>query len=316
MSISGLFSLLGGLGLFLYGMDKMRKGLEQAAGEKIKKLLDKMTASTMRGFLAGTVVTGAVQSSTAVMVFLVGLVDAGILTLQQTVGVILGANIGTTLTCQLTAFRLNDIAPLMAFSGVILLLFGRKEKWWQAGEILSGFGFLFTGLAMMENAMHPLGEEVWMKNLLLSCQNPLTGIVAGTVFTALLQSSTASVSILQTLARCGLVGMPQSMYIIFGQNIGTCVTALVVSIRTEIGARRTAVLHLLINMIGTIFVLLICQVFPVAVWLEGLTPKEPARQIANFHTAFNVATSLLLLPFTPMLVWLVEWLVPQRRSIK
>lgn len=306
MTISDLFNLLGGLGLFLYGMNQMRDSLEKAAEKRMSKILKTITATTMRGFLAGTGITAVLQSSAVVTVLLVGLVDAGVMSLQQTAGVILGANIGTTITCQLTALDVGALAPLMTFGGVFLLLFSQKEWRRNIGGAMAGFGFMFSGLHMMEAAMMPLGESERFRSILIACNHPVTGILAGTIFTALLQSSTASVSVLQTLAKSGMIGMRQGIFIVFGQNIGTCLTALLASAGANIHAKRTAVLHLLINILGTVLFWSLCQMLPVVTLIERLSPLEPARQIANAHTIFNVVTSLVLLPFCGRLVWLVE----------
>ena len=313
MTISDLFSLLGGLGLFLYGMNLMRSSLETVAEKRMQTFLKTVTATPMRGFLAGTGITAVMQSSTAVTVLLVGLVDAGALSLRQTVGIILGANVGTTVTSQLTALDVGVLAPLMTFIGVFLLLFSKKESRRNLGEVVAGFGFMFIGLNMMEAAMVPLGESEYFRSILIACNHPVTGILAGTVFTAILQSSTASVSILQTLAKSGLVGIKQGIYIVFGQNTGTCLTALLASAGANIHAKRTAVLHLLINVLGTVFFFALCRVLPMVTLIERLSPLEPARQVANAHTIFNVVTSLVLLPFSGGLVKMVEWVMPGSR---
>lgn len=314
MTISDFFSLLGGLGFFMYGMTMMRTHLEAAAGDAMPRLLKRLTRTPFRGFFAGTAITAAVQSSTAVMVLLVSFVDAGILSLSQTVWVILGANIGTTVTSQLTAIDMGVLAPLFAFVGFMMLLFCKKEKTLCLGSVVSGFGVMFLGLSMIETAMSSLAESKLLLSLLTRCQNPLAGILAGTVFTALIQSSTASVGILQMLAKNGLLNINQSLYIVFGQNMGTCFTALAASAGASVNARRTALLHLLINVLGTAVFTLVCQLLPVGAWIGGLTPAQPARQIANVHTLFNVASSLVLLPFGGLLVRATGYLAAERKE--
>ncbi len=313
MSISDVFSMLGGLALFLYGMRMMREYLELAAEGKLPGMLKRLTGRPLPGFLAGTGITAVVQSSTAVMVLLIGFADAGIVTLTQTVWVILGANIGTTVTSQLTALNIKGISPLFAFAG-LLLLTSKKERNQRAGGILSGLGIMFIGLSMVETSMRPLGGSRLFCSLLTRCGNPLTGILAGTVFTALLQSSTASVGILQALANNGLVDIRQSIFIVFGQNIGTCFTALLAAGGASVNAKRTAVLHLLINLLGTVLFLLLGILLPFSDWMEHLAPGQPARQIANVHTIFNVATSLVLLPFGGLLVKIAGMVVPEQSS--
>lgn len=318
MTISDLCSLLGGLGLFLYGMWMLRSHLEAAAGKRLQEILKKLTAKPFYGFLAGTGITAAMQSSTAVTVLLVGFVDAGLCTLEQAVWVILGANIGTTVTGQLTAMDAKAAAPVLAFAGILLLLFSKRDKVIGLGGALAGSGVMLMGLSMMETAMLPLGESERFRALLTGCRNPVTAILMGTVFTAALQSSSASVGILQTLARNGLVDLEQGMYLVFGQNMGTCVTALLASAGACCNAKRTAVLHLMINVLGTVLFLILCQGMPMvfaglsaSALIEGLTPMQPARQIANVHTIFNIVTSLALLPFGGLLVKLAEKLVPE-----
>lgn len=242
-----------------------------------------------------------------------GLCGCGILSLFDTVWVILGANIGTTVTSQLTAVDMGTLAPLMAFLGIILLLFSKKEKLLCMGGVLSGVGMMFLGLSMVEGAMAPLGEEKWFLALLVKCQSPLAGILAGTIFTALLQSSAASVGILQMLAKNGLIGIHQSIYMVFGQNMGTCFTALLASAGTSVNARRTAVLHLLINVLGTVTFLGAARFLPLAGWVSWLAPNDPARQIAHAHTLFNVISSLALLPLGAFLIKITKWLVPERK---
>lgn len=309
MTISHFCSLLGGLGLFLYGMEMMRSHLEEAAGKRMQKLLTALTATPLRGFGAGVGVTATVQSSSAVMVLLVGFVDSGILTLKQAVWVILGANIGTTITGQMIALDLESLAPLCAFAGIMLLLFSKKKRWYCSGGVLSGLGVLFIGLDMMGDAMMPLGESKALLSLLTRCGNPITGIFMGMLFTAIIQSSSASVGILQALAKNGLIGLGQSIYLVFGQNMGTCVTALLASAGTGCNAKRTAVIHLLVNVLGTLFFAGICTLVPFGEWMERLAPLEPAKQIANVHTVFNMATSLALLPFGGLLVKAAEKIV-------
>lgn len=312
MTIFHLFSLLGGLGLFLYGMWMMREHLNDGAGGRFKEMLRKMTATRLRGFLAGIGITAALQSSSAVMVLLVGLTDAGMLSLQQGIGVILGANIGTTVTCQLIALDAVGFAPLLAFIGIMLLLFAPQERWKRRGGVAAGMGVMFIGLTMMGDAVRPLEEEEWFLGILSACKRPAAGIFAGTMVTALLQSSSASIAILQTLAKQGLTDIHQSIYIVFGQNMGTCVTGLLAAAGAGIHARQTAVVHLLVNVLGTILFLFLTWLLPVCSWVEDLAPGNGARQIADIHTVFNVVTSLALLPAAGGLARLSQKLVPER----
>ncbi len=314
MTIFHLFSLLGGLGLFLYGMWIMREHLQAAAGIRMQHILGRMTATRLRGFLAGIGITAVLQSSSAVMVLLVGLTDAGILSLQQVIGVILGANIGTTITCQLIALDAEGFAPLLAFAGIMLLLFAPKEQWKRRGGILAGIGVMFIGLTMMGDAVRPLEQEKWCLEILAACKHPAAGIFAGTLVTAALQSSSASIAILQTLAKQGLTNIHQSIYIVFGQNMGTCVTGLLAAAGAGVHARQTAVVHLMVNVIGAVLFLILAWLLPVCNWVEALAPGDGARQIADIHTIFNIVTSLALLPAAGCLAELSQKLVPERRN--
>lgn len=313
MTISHLFSLLGGLGLFLYGMWMMREYLQAAAGNRIKKLLEKLTATPFRGFLAGIGITAMVQSSSAVMVLLVGLTDAGTISLIQAVWVILGANIGTTITGQLIALQAQGAAPLLAFVGILLLLFAKKEKWRFRGGVLSGVGVMFIGLTMMSEAVLPLKESNWLPSLFAACRNPAAGIMMGALATAVIQSSSASIGILQTLARGGLVELSQSVYLVFGQNMGTCVTGLLASAGAGRNARRTAVIHLLVNVFGTLLFTGLTEFLPFCDWIAAAAPGDAAKQIAHVHTVFNLVTSLACLPFGHLLVRISGQLVPEPR---
>lgn len=312
MTISHLFSLLGGLGLFLYGMWMMREHLQAAAGNRIKDILEKLTATPVRGFLAGIGITAMVQSSSAVMVLLVGLADAGAVSLMQAVPVILGANIGTTVTGQLIALRIEGVAPLLAFVGIFFLLFAKKERWKYRGGILSGAGVMFLGLTMMSEAVLPLKESEWFLGLLTACKSPVAGIVMGALATAVIQSSSASIGILQTLAKGGLLELNNCMYLVFGQNMGTCVTGLLASAGAGRNAKRTAMIHLMVNIFGTLLFTGLLEFFPLCRWIEAIAPGDTAKQIAHVHTVFNVVTSLACLPFINLLVRLSGRLAPER----
>lgn len=294
-------TLCGGIALFLYGMLMMRQGLEEAAGGRIQAILQRMTANRLKGVLSAAVITALIQSSTAVTVMTVGFVNAGLMTLEQSVWIIMGANIGTTATGQLVALNIGSAAPVLALLGVLLLFFGRKGKIQQAGSILAGFGVLFIGMGTMEAAMQPLQESEAFVRLAARCASPLTGILAGTVFTAAIQSSSASVGILQALAQSGAVGLEGAVYIVFGQNLGTCFLSILSSAGTRLNAKRTALIHLLFNLAGTAVFLLVCRLLPFTQWIVHLSPSNPAAQVANVHTAFNLVTTLLFLPFGALL---------------
>lgn len=297
MGTSDFLMLLGGLALFLYGMQMMSSGLEAAAGNKMKTILEKLTSNRIKGVLVGAGITAVIQSSSATTVMVVGFVSAGLMTLNQAVWVIMGANIGTTVTGQLIALDVSAVAPLITFVGVVMTVFLKSEKAQHFGNIVAGLGVLFIGMNMMSSAMEPLQDSPAFTKLVTNFDNPLTGILAGAVFTALIQSSSASVGILQALAASGLIGLPQAVYVLFGQNIGTCITAVLASIGTKVNAKRSTIIHLMFNIIGTFLFTCICMATPFVLWMEGLTPGNTVAQIANVHTVFNIVTTLLLLPF-------------------
>ena len=239
MGITDVLSLLGGLALFLYGMQMMSTGLEAAAGNKMKSILEKLTSNRIKGVLVGAVITAVIQSSSATTVMVVGFVNSGLMTLKQAVWIIMGANIGTTITGQLIALDIGAIAPLFAIVGVAVMMFVKNEKVHHISSIFAGLGILFMGMDMMGAAMEPLQDSEAFINLMTQFSNPLIGILVGAVFTAVIQSSSASVGILQALAATGLVPLSSAVYVLFGQNIGTCITAVLASIGMKVNAKRT-----------------------------------------------------------------------------
>lgn len=297
MGITDVLALLGGLALFLYGMQMMSTGLEAAAGNRMKSILEKLTSNRVKGVLVGAAITAVIQSSSATTVMVVGFVNSGLMTLKQAVWVIMGANIGTTITGQLIALDIGAIAPLFAIAGVGAIMFIKSEKVHHISSIFAGLGILFMGMDMMGAAMSPLKESEAFISLMTKFDNPLLGILVGALFTAVIQSSSASVGILQALASTGMIPLSSAVFVLFGQNIGTCITAVLASIGMKVNAKRTTVIHLLFNMIGTVLFTVICLVTPYVTWIEAMTPGDPVAQIANAHTVFNIVTTLLLLPF-------------------
>lgn len=297
MGITDVLALLGGLALFLYGMQMMSTGLEAAAGNRMKSILEKLTSNRVKGVLVGAAITAVIQSSSATTVMVVGFVNSGLMTLKQAVWVIMGANIGTTITGQLIALDIGAIAPLFAIAGVGAIMFIKSEKVHHISSIFAGLGILFMGMDMMGAAMSPLKESEAFISLMTKFDNPLLGILVGALFTAVIQSSSASVGILQALASTGLIPLSSAVFVLFGQNIGTCITAVLASIGMKVNAKRTTVIHLLFNIIGTVLFTVICLVTPYVTWIEAMTPGDPVAQIANAHTVFNIVTTLLLLPF-------------------
>ena len=312
MDITHFLSLLGGLALFLYGMQMMSTGLEAAAGNRMKQILEKLTANRFLGVAVGAGITAVIQSSSATTVMVVGFVNAGMMTLNQAVWIIMGANIGTTITGQLIALDVGAMAPLFAFIGVAMVVFLKKAVFHHYGQIIAGLGILFLGMDMMSSSMLPLRESEAFVGLMTRFSNPLLGILAGALFTAIIQSSSASVGILQALAGSGLIGLSSAVYVLFGQNIGTCITAVLASIGTSRNAKRTTIIHLLFNIIGTVLFTTICMLFPLTDLVESFTPSNPAAQIANMHTLFNITTTILLLPLGNQLAAIATRILPER----
>lgn len=322
-----LVSLLGGLALFLFGMDVMGKSLERTAGGKLQTVLAKMSASVPKGFLLGLAVTAVIQSSSATTVMVVGFVNSGILTLKQAVGVIMGSNVGTTVTAWILSlsglegdsllvqfFKPSTLAPLMGAIGIVLYMFTKSEKKKNIGCILLGFMALMTGMELMSGSMKFLKNEPWFAELMVSFSNPLIGILVGAALTALIQSSSASVGILQSLCSTGAVSFGCAIPIILGQNIGTCVTAMMGSIGANKNARRTAMVHLYFNLLGTlIFVVLFYGIGLFFPWKFLNTPCNE-MSIAVIHTAFNVGATALLLPLNGLLVKLATLSVPDDKK--
>lgn len=314
MNLSDILSLLGGLALFLYGMQMMSTGLENAAGNRMKQILEKLTSNRFLGVAVGAGITAVIQSSSATTVMAVGFVNSGMMTLRQAVWIIMGANIGTTITGQLIALDVGVFAPLLAFIGVVLIVFVKRVMFHHYGHIIAGLGILFIGMEMMSSAMMPLRDSSTFVELVSNFSNPFIGILAGAGFTALIQSSSASVGILQALAVSGVIGLPTAVYVLFGQNIGTCITAVLASIGTSRNAKRTTAIHLLFNLFGTALFTVICMSTDFTSFMMSLTPGNPSAQIANTHTLFNIVTTLLLLPFGTYLAKLSTILLPEKES--
>lgn len=311
MDIFSLFLLLGGLGLFLFGMQVMSDGLEKAAGDRLRVILEKVTSNCLLGVALGMAVTCLIQSSSATTVMVVGFVNAGLMNLVQAVGVMMGANIGTTITAQIIAFRIDAIAPLILFIGIVLYMFFKSRAVKKIGYIVIGFGILFMGLRLMGEGIAPLKTSGSFQSLLLTFQNPILGLLVGILFTALIQSSSASVGVLQVFAMQGLVTLENSVFIVLGMNIGTCITAVLASLGGGREGKRTAWTNVIIKVLGALIYGTLVLLFPnLLSYIAKLSPTDVSRQIANFHLFYNVASTLLLLPFTRQLVLLVQKLIP------
>lgn len=297
-----IIGIMGGLGLFLFGMNLMGEALEKAAGSKLKKIIELLTSNIFMGVLVGTLVTTVIQSSSATTVMVVGFVNAGIMTLPQAVGVIMGANIGTTVTAQLVSINMDGLAPVALGLGIILYLFGGKSKTKHIGEVLIGFGILFTGMDFMKEAVQPLSEYEGFTNALLTFgKYPILGLLLGFGITAIIQSSSASMGMLVVLASQGLIPLKSALPILYGQNIGTCVTSLLSSIGTSVSAKRAALIHLIFNILGTIIFLVFLNQIVTSI-VTYMDPNNVARQIANVHTIFNIVSTLILLPFNKIII--------------
>lgn len=319
-----IVQMIGGLALFIYGMTTMGKGLERAAGSKLEKTLEKMTGNVFTALIMGMVVTMVIQSSSATTVMVVGFVNAGIMTLKQSVGVILGANIGTTVTAQILRLSGGDgsgnlfmdllkpknLAYIIVLVGVIIMMLAKKRRTRDIADIFTGFGILFIGMAVMEGAVAPLADLPQFADLFAAISNPVLGVVVGAGVTAIIQSSSASVGILQALSTTGAITYSAAIPIILGQNIGTCITAFLSSLGGSKNARRTAMVHFYFNLIGSIAFLVAIYAVQYAVGFSFWENPIDKGGIANFHTLFNVTCTLLFLPFTGLLVKLARWSVP------
>lgn len=316
MELTDIFTMLGGLALFLYGMTMMSNGLELAAGNKMKTILEKLTANRFIGVAVGALITAIIQSSSATTVMVVGFVNAGLMELKSAVWIIMGANIGTTITGQLIAIDITALAPVIAFVGVALIAFFKSKKLDAFGTVIAGLGILFMGMDIMSGAMEPLRDSPTFVSMVSSFENPLIGILVGAGFTALIQSSSASVGILQALARSGVVTLPSAIYVLYGQNIGTCITSVLASIGTTRNAKRATIIHLSFNIIGTVIFVIISMLTPFADFMASLTPTNIPAQIANVHTIFNVVTTIILLPFGIKLVKLTYKILPEKDGLE
>lgn len=313
MTIKSCFELLCGIGLFLFGIHIMGEGLQKAAGEKLKSLLSALTQNRFMSVLVGFIVTAIIQSSTATTVMAVGFVNVGLMTLRQSVGVIMGANIGTTVTSVLIAIDFSQIAPLAVFLGAMTVMFVKNEKIKTAAEIVTGFGLLFFGMNVMSVSMEPLRDFQPLQHFLTHNNNALSGIIIGTVMTALIQSSSASVGVLQTLALKGLIPLRFAIYVLYGQNIGTVFTAMLSAIGANANAKRAGMIHLLFNVVGTILFMPLMVAIPFESMIEKIS-SNPSAQISAVHIIFNVASTVIMFPFAKQLEQAAVILVPDKKK--
>jgi len=325
-AIFAVFKLLGGLGIFIYGMKIMSEGLQNTAGDRLRNGLEKVTNNRFMGLAVGAGITAVIQSSSATTVMVVGFVNAGVMSIMQAAPVLMGASIGTTITAQIAALKLTKIAPLFLFIGVMVMMLGKKRAVKRVGEAVAGFGILFMGLTIMSDAMKPLGEIQAFRDFIVNLQSPLLGMLFGTLFTAIIQSSSATMGILIALASGGLITLDTSIYLIMGLNIGTCITAVLASIGTSKVAKRTAMVHLIFNVSGVVIFFILVRLLPIVQWVkqfttlfysEGATAADIAKaELANFHTFFNVTTALILIGSPQLLIRIAELIVPGQDADK
>ncbi|MGN0515008.1 MAG: Na/Pi cotransporter family protein [Lachnospiraceae bacterium] len=308
-----LFVLLGGIGLFLYGMSLMSQGLRNACGENLQKILEGATKSKLRAVLVGVAITILIQSSSATDVMVIGFVNSGLMTLSQAIGVIMGANIGTTITAQVTAFNLSAYAPVILFVGAVIFIFVKKQLVKHIGSIIMGFGMLFEGIALMKSAISPLAETQEFVGFVSSMSNPIVLVIFGVLFTALLQSSSSATVIFQAFAIQGILTYQSSVYLLIGSAIGSVTPNLLASLTTNREGKRTALLNLLFNLFRAAILLCLITIFPVILtWIPMLSPDNIGRQIANTHTIFAIFAVLVMLPFSDKIVKLSQRILKPR----
>ena len=311
MSFGTILTMAGGLGLFLFGMELMSDSIEKVAGARLRRILEIFTTNRFMGMIVGIIFTGIVQSSSACTVMVVSFVNSGLMNLYQAAGVILGANIGTTITSQLVSFNLSKIAPLILLVGVVVMMFTKKEKVRKVAEVVVGFGILFVGLSTMSQAMANMKNEPQVVNLLMSLKNPFLATLMGFALTAIIQSSSVTVSIVLLLANQDLLPLPITLYIILGCNIGACATAMLASMTGKKDAKRAALIHLLFNIIGTviIYIALFVAGDQIVELIKSIS-ADNGRFVANAHTLIKIAQVIMLFPFTGWLVKMTYLIVP------
>ena len=311
MSLFELFSLLGGVGLFLYGMTIMSTGLKNACGENLRVILEHATKNKVISVVVGIAITMLIQSSSATDVMVIGFVNSGLMSLTQAIGVIMGANIGTTITAQITAFNLSAYAPMILFVGAVLYLFMKKDMVKYVGSIIMGFGMLFEGIALMKTAIAPLAETEAFIHMISALENPFLTVLFGILFTALLQSSSSATVIFQAFAVQGIISYETSVYLVIGAAIGSVTPNILASLTMSRNGKRTALLNLLFNLIRAGILMILLFIFPqILTIIKSLSPGNVARQIANTHTIFAIFAVLVMLPFSDKIVKLTQTLLP------
>ena len=310
MNITDLFLVFGGLGLFFLGMKLMGDGLELAAGNKLRILLEKITANKYLGMLVGLVVTAVIQSSSATAAMVVGFTNAGLMELAQTVGILFGSKIGTCMTSVLLSFDIKGIVPLFIFLGVIVIMFVKKNNYKYYGQILAGFGILFYGMTMMSGALKSLNSDGAIDNILSSVNNPIIGLLLGMVITAVIQSSSASVGILMALGAAGAIGIDQAIYMVYGMNLGACMPAFLSAMGAKRNAKQVAVLNLIITLFGVLLLVPLTMLLPISASIQKVLPGAVGAQISAAHIFFNVVNMVVLMPFSTLMVKVTQRLLP------
>ncbi|MCD7738916.1 MAG: Na/Pi cotransporter family protein [Lachnospiraceae bacterium] len=315
MSIGDIFSLFGGVGLFLYGMSMMSSGLRSACGDNLQKILEKATRNKISAVLMGILVTMLIQSSSATDVMVIGFVNSGMMTLSQAIGVIMGANIGTTITAQITAFDLGTWAPFILFVGAVMYLFFKKQVIKHIGSIIMGFGMLFQGISLMKSAIAPLASTAVFQNLLATMSNPFLIVLFGVAFTALLQSSSSATVIFQAFAVEGIISYYTCVYLLIGSAIGSVTPNFLASLTTNRNGKRTALLNLLFNLIRAALLMAVIGIFPqILDFIQYISGNDVGRQVANTHTLFAIFAVIVMLPFSEYIVKLAQKLMPAKKS--
>ena len=312
MTFTNVATLLGGIAMFIFGMNGMSDGLKEMAGSYLKKILAKLTEKRIVAVLVGAGLTALIQSSNAMCSMTVGFVNAGLMELERTVGILIGSKIGTTITGQLIAFHISDYATVLIFLGVLVSMFA-KGKVKHSGNIIAALGILFMGLGLMESSMQPLKDLAWFQNMVASLENPLLGVLFGVVFTTIMQSVSASVGILQMMMLAGIIGFTPAFYVMMGMNIGASIAPILAAIGGRKDAKRVAAIVVELQVIGTAFFLIMCIFLPITEWLQG-TATDPSRQMANANTIYNVVMSIVTFPLATPIVWLSRKIIPGKDS--
>ncbi len=308
MTFTNVATLLGGIAMFIFGMNSMSDNLKDMAGNYLKKILAKLTEKRIVAVLVGAGLTALIQSSNAICSMVVGFVNAGLMQLERSVGIIIGSKIGTTITGQLIAFHISDYATILIFAGVVITMFISNKRVKYFGNVIASLGILFLGLGLMESSMEPLKDLAWFQNMVASLENPLLGVLFGVVFTTIMQSVSASVGILQMMMLAGIIGFAPAFYVMMGMNIGASIAPILASIGGRKDAKRVAAIVVELQVVGTIFFLIMCLFFPVTEWLQS-TSSDPSRQMANANTIYNIVMAVVTFPLAVPIVKLSRLII-------